>query len=204
VYPVIEYHADGGPALLRCSIADNEAIISDSLTGSTRAVYAIALDTGKRTRTTWQPRGNTTVVAVSGNGRYAVEADDGASGSDRSGRIVDTRTGAQVGRVKGLPSAISWNGRYVVVTRADGILAVIDWRSGHELWRSGDPPPSTGGAVLIGFGPAAEVAARPHSDDLALCVTSMPGQPQGQAVLFLVNDRTKPRVLTDIAVAGAI
>jgi hypothetical protein len=192
------YGPHSEPLILRCSIADDLAIIGDSFTGQIDRVVAVRLSTGAVATPKWAPNPRVaSVVAISGDGRYALELNRSSPGP--SGLVVDTRTGAVVGHVDGQPSDISWHGHLVVQSTDTGDLEVVDWRSQRVLWRSAHQPP--GGPH---FNTSARVAARPLTDDLALTVTNAPTQPTQQATLWLITDTHRPVKLADALVGGVI
>jgi hypothetical protein len=190
------YGPHSGPVILRCSITDDQAIIGVNSFGGITSVVAIQLSTGTLTTPSWVPKpGAAQVVAISGNGRYALLD---ASAPAR-GVIVDTRTGSVVGHVDGQPTHISWNGHLVVQSLvASGDMEVVDWRSHRVVWRSAYRSPGSGGTVT-----EALVAARPFTDDLALAANPIPGQPARQAALWLITASQTRKVATTLA-AGAI
>ena len=140
--------------------------------------------------------GVTNVVAVSGNGRYALEEGSDSLGVDSE--IVDTTNGTVVSHVAGQPEDISWNGHLVVVSEPmqSLILQVVDWRTGVLRWRSASPGP---GPVPD---PSAAVFARPNSDDLALAISDLPGHDTSSAALWLIRPPT--HTMLDNAVAPGI
>ena len=62
------------------------------------------------------------------------------------------------------------------------MLVVVDWRTRADRWQSAPP----NGPTPVPE-PAAAVAARPNSDDLALTVSEVPGHDQSSAALWLVT-----------------
>jgi hypothetical protein len=190
------YHPHGGPVVLRCSITDDQAIIGDRFFGGVAGVLAIKLSTGAVTKPSWVPDQSASVVAISGNGRYVLELSHEAG---PGGRVIDTRSGRIVGHVDGQPTDISWNGHLVTAVVNGLDLGVIDWRTGRVVWRSANRSPDT-----IGILTGAQVAARPFSDDLALAVSGIPGQPLQQASLWLVTNARPPRKLASSLVGGVI
>jgi hypothetical protein len=192
------YGPHSEPLILRCSVIDDQAIIGGEIFGQIDRVVAVRLRTGAVATPKWAPNpGVASIVAISGDGRYALELNRSSPGP--SGLVVDTRTGAVVGHVDGQPSDISWNGHLVVQSTASGDLEVVDWRSQRVLWRSAHQPP--GGPH---FDTSARVAARPLTDDLALTVTNAPTQPTQQATLWLVTPTHAPQKLADALVGGVI
>ncbi|MDQ1466108.1 MAG: hypothetical protein QOH10_523 [Actinomycetota bacterium] len=185
-----------GPVILSCSVANDQAIIGDTFTAQIVHTFAVQLSTGRVTTPTWAPSPESaSIVAISGNGRYALELSHDSAGP--RGQIVDTSIGKVVGTVDGQPTDISWNGHLVVQLVGGADLEVVDWRTHAVLWRS---------AHQTGQGPTlstdAAVNARPHSDDLALDVRDVPGQPLGVGALWLVTPTQPPRKLAVRIVEG--
>ena len=193
------YGPNQSPNILRCSVLDDQAIAADNTMGINTSITAVRLSTGSTSTPTWAHRtalGATTVVAVSGNGRYAL-----AEGSDSLGvdsEIVDTTNGRIVSHVAGQPEDLSWNGHLVAVSdpMQSLILQVVDWRTGVLRWRSASPGP---GPVPD---PSAAVFARPNSDDLALAISDLPGHDPSSAALWLIRPQT--HTMLDNAVAPGI
>jgi len=180
--------------ILRCSITANVAITNESSgAGVVGPVSQLQLSTGRVSTPTWLP---TTPplsgLQISGNGDFAAVSQ--FAGAPTQTDIINTKTGKVVGRVAGSPLAISWDG-HVVVERRDQDIAVIDWRSGLVTWHT-----QPGGSAS----PNVDVAAREHSDDLALSASSQPGQAPAQAALWLIPSHARARLLDANVVAGII
>ena len=183
----------GGSNLFRCSIAGNQAIVTESFAGQVGPVRQVQLDSGRVSTPTWLPTtGPLSALAVSGNGRFAAMGQFGTSPAPTD--IVDTTTAKVVGRVTGIPIAISWDG-HVVVERRDEGIAVVDWRSGAVTWHT-----RPGGEA----NPSVFVATREHSDDLALAAMDQPGQAPEQAALWLIPFHERARLLDANVRAGII
>ena len=192
------YGPHQGPAVLRCSVTGDDAVVADNVMGMNTSVTDVRLSTGRTSTPKWvRPPDTTDVVAVSGNGRYALE--DGANATGVDSVIVDTRSGATVAHVDGQPEGISWNGHLVVALNQGSVLVVVDWRTRTDRWQSA-PPPGSGPVAS----PSAAVSARPGSDDLALAVSEDPGYDPSRAVLFLVTPSTRPRLLDRAFAVGII
>jgi hypothetical protein len=94
------YGPHTGPSVLRCSIRDNEVIVAENTLATNVEIRAVRISTGAETTPRWAPPRTDVgaVVAVSGNGRYALEqlrgsAARGHSGhNNRRGRGAPTRS----------------------------------------------------------------------------------------------------------------
>jgi hypothetical protein len=184
------------PGILRCSIADDEAIVVENIMATVTEVVTVSLSTGGVRNPSWAQSNPPAreIIAVSGSGRYALRSAE--SGSE----IVDTQTDAVAARIPGQPRDISWDGHLVVVTAAGSTtLNVVDWRTGATIWRS---TPVTN----PNFQPVANeaISARPHSDDIALAVWNQPGQQQREAALWLIKPGTTPTLLARRVLFGVI
>jgi hypothetical protein len=183
----------GGPAVVRCSLDSDQAIVATSFMGSVVQVSAVKLSTGRVISPRWLgSREPDQQLALSGDGRYA--GAQHLEGNVAKTDIIDTRTDKVVGAVTGVPLAMSWAGRFIVVRRTYDI-AVIDWRTHTATWVS--RATATGQET-------ATVSARPRSDDLALAVSSQPGQVRRQAALWLVPSRSPARLLDANVLWGTI
>jgi hypothetical protein len=189
-------HAD--PIMLRCSVIDDEAILAVNFMGRTDAITAVRLSTGRTSTPRWAPRrASSDVVGVSGNGRYALEIGSGPRGVNSE--IVDTSTGAIVGRQYGQPYNISWNGRLVVVVINGLILQVVNWRTGSLRYKS---PAKTDPRPAPDLGAA--VSARPHTDDLALTISELVGHDPNSAALWFVSASKPPKLVDNTVAKGVI
>ena len=178
------YGPHKSPGILRCSVKDNEAVVADYFMGPVVSVTTVRLSTGRRSTPSWVRPDDSPTLAVSGNGRYVLEAGNTPDGI--LSRIIDARTGTEAGEAVGQPEAISWNGHLVVVSSSQGkVLVVVDWRTRTDRWQSAPP---NGPAPVPE--PSAAVSARPDSDDLALTVSSVPGHDPGSSALWLVTPST--------------
>jgi hypothetical protein len=185
------------PVLLRCDTAAGTAIVgqADSQSGGAQI---IDLRTGAITTASWAAAHGTHAVAVSGNGAYAALATESSTtGQVSQGRVVDTRTGKVVSHLPGTPLAISWGGALVLESTTkkggDSFLDVFDRVTGVTVWTSDTP---AGPGVAVSSGPRASgfaVAARAHSDDLAVNVGRL---------LVLVTTRGAPRTIATNVVPG--
>jgi photosystem II stability/assembly factor-like uncharacterized protein len=186
------------PLFLRCSVVDDQVTVADQTLSRNGTITGIELSTGRTYTPKWVPGDRLAeVIAISGNGRYVLESSGTASGY----RVVDTLTSAVVGHVDGQPMELSWDG-HLVVELINGLdLAVVDWRTGAVLWRSGNQNGGPGGSGIV---TAASVAARPESDDLALTVNDLPGRDPKTAQLWLVTPSTPPKLLANAVAAGII
>jgi hypothetical protein len=187
------YGPHTGPAILRCSFLDDQAIVADNTMGTNTSITAVQLSTGRASTPNWAgPPVATNVVAISGNGRYALEQGSGPLGTESE--IVETSTAAIVGHVAGQAEDISWNGHLVVVSvpTQSSILQVVDWRTGVLHWRSANPGR---GPVPV---PSAAVTSRPNSDDLALAISDLPGHDLGSAALWLVTPTSHKLLDNDV------
>jgi hypothetical protein len=185
---VAQVSGDGpetGVRILRCSVNDDEAIIAKTIIGRSIEVHAVRLSTGTITTPDWAHLGGRVpeIVAVSGNGRYAIET---RISSRAHGQVVDTATGKVVSETQGTPNQISWDG-HLVLERDDETeqLRATDWRTHRTRWISTAPPPHgpwpAQGCLCV---------SRPNSDDFALAVSHQPRQPYEQAALWLLNDQS--------------
>ncbi|MDP9335001.1 MAG: hypothetical protein M3Q30_17065 [Actinomycetota bacterium] len=191
------YGPHTGPSILRCSIKNDEAIVADNTLATNVEIRAVRLSAGVETTPRWVPPhvdiGE--IVAVSGNGRYALEQ---LTGSGPRGQVLDTTTGAVVAHVLGQPRDLSWDGHLVLETIDPTLQAqAVDWRSNFVVWRSATQNPSCP-CPLASYA----FRTRPNTDDLALAVTNQPGQPYGQATLWRITDHRS--VLVDKAVRFGI
>ena len=186
-------HGHGGSFFVRCSIADNQAIVADSFEHNIVSVWQVQLSTGRVSTPAWLPTTTPlTALAISGNGQFAAAGRFGAAPVPTD--IINTVTSKVVGRVTGIPIAMSWNG-HVVVERRDQDIAAIDWRSGNVSWHTqpgGDASPNV------------DVAARERSDDLAVAAMNQPGQTGHQAALWLVPANAPARLLEAKVLFGII
>jgi hypothetical protein len=180
--------------LMRCSISANQAIMYQSLgPGTIGPVSQVQLSTGRVSTPTWLPTTQPlSGLRVSGNGEFAAVSE--FAGPPIQTDIVNTTTGKVVGRVIGMPIAMSWDG-HVVVERRDQDIAAVDWRSGIVTWHT--PP---GGDS----NPSVDVAARGHSDDLAIAAMNQPGQAPHQAALWLIPANAPARLLDPKVLFGII
>jgi hypothetical protein len=190
------YGPHTAPSILRCSIKNDEAIVAENTLASNLEIRAVRLSTGAETTPAWVPNATIgEIVAVSGNGRYALDL---LRNVGPRGQVLDTTSGAVVARISGQPRDLSWDGHLVLETIDPTLQAqAIDWRSNSVVWRSAAQNPTCPC-------PAASYAlrARPNTDDLALAVTNQPGQPYGQSTLWrVVDDRS---LLVDKAVLFGI
>jgi hypothetical protein len=147
-------------------------------------ITAVRITTGVKSTPRWTPANAEVgeIVAVSGDGRYALEQ---LRGSGLGGQVLDTRTGAAVAQVSGQPEDLSWDGHVALATTESLRVQAVDWRTNKIVWRSAAQNPTCPC-------PAASYAlrARPETDDLALAVTNQPGQPYRQAALWrIIDDR---------------
>jgi hypothetical protein len=190
------YGPHTGASILRCSIKNDEAIVAENSFASNLEIRAVRLSTGAETTPPWVPNATIgEIVAVSGNGRYALEQ---ITGSGPRGQVLDTTTGAVVAHVSGQPGDLSWDGHLVLETIDPTLQAqAIDWRSNSVVWRSAAQNPSCP-CPLASYA----FRARPNSDDLALAVTNQPGQPSGQATLWRITNHRS--VLVDKAIREGI
>ena len=183
-----------GSGLLRCSVNADQAITNESDgPGIVGPVSQIQLTTGRVSTPRWLP---TTPplsgLQISGNGDFAAISQFGNQPTQTE--IINTTTGKVVGRITGSPIAISWDG-HVVVEQRDQHIAVVDWRSGAVTWHT-----RPGGSAS----PNVSVAAREHSDDLALAATNQPGRASAQATLWLIPSHAPARLLDADVLAGII
>ncbi|HEX4490481.1 MAG TPA: hypothetical protein VH914_04660 [Acidimicrobiia bacterium] len=183
----------GGPEILGCSVtSENAFVMNVEMAFLTGPVIQVRLTTGHTSTAAWSPaNGDARPVALSGSGRYALEF-----GAGPAGQVVDTTTGRTVATVAGQPQSVSWDGHLVVSTLETGDLVVTDWRTHRVVWRSGH---HTGAPEM--FADAA-VRVRPHSDDLAVDVRELAGQPDGSGALWLVTPDAPPRRIAAPVVEG--
>ncbi len=130
-------------------------------------------------------------VALSADGRYA--AVQSVTSTDQATAIYDLANNKRVVDAPGRPIGMSWNGRYLV-TQTDTETEVIDWRTGLIIWHS---QPSTTTVAQV------QVAARPHSDDLALNISNQHGQPYRSAQLWLIAN-AHPKLIAPNVLFGVI
>jgi hypothetical protein len=191
------YGPHTAPSVLRCSIRDNEVIVAENTLATNIEISAVRISTGAETTPRWAPpRADVgAVVAVSGNGRYALEQ---LRGTGARGQVLDTTTGSVVAHLVDQPRDLSWDGRIVLETIDRTLQAeAIDWRSNTVAWLSAAQNPSCP-CPLASY----VVRTRPNTDDLALAVTNQPGQPYGQATLWRITDHRS--MLVDKAVRFGI
>jgi hypothetical protein len=192
------YNPHGGPTVLRCSVADDHALVGSTFTTQIGSVSSVQLSTGHATTPSWstdlQAHG---VQSVSGNGRYVLEYGTGTTSVDSI--VVDRTTGAHVGHAVGQPLDISWNGHLVVVLKNGFDIEVDDWRSGAKLWRSADRHGQTAGIVS-----EAAVSNRPLSDDIAVAASALPERNPNDAMLWLISPGRPPKLLDPAVAAGVI
>jgi hypothetical protein len=191
------YGPHTGPSILRCSVKNDEAIVAENTLASNLEIRAVRLSTGAEAKPRWVPSVTIgVIVAVSGNGRYALEQ---VRGSGPEGQVLDTTSGTVVARISGQPRDLSWDGHVVLETISPTLQTqAIDWRSNSLVWRSAAQYP-TCPCPLASYA----FRARPNTDDLALAVTNQPGQPYGQATLWRVID-DRPALVDKAVLFGIV
>ncbi len=167
------------PEILRCSVNDDQAVVAENELGMNARIYAVNLSSGQVTVPTWAQGGGAWLVAISGDGRHALELRVNA-GAPRS-QIVETSTNRVVARLAGQGEAVSWNGHVALVSTPSLQLEAVDWRTNKIVWSSRAQNPQCPC-------PEASYAMRPrtNTDDFAIAVSNQPAQPAGQAMLWRV------------------
>ena len=189
VASVLGYGPHAAPALLRCSVRDDEALVVENQMAMNTSIRAVRLSTGAVTTPSWAPASvdDGEVVAVSGNGRDALLQ---VSSSGARGEVVDTTTGAVLARTQGQPGDLSWDGHVVLETVFPDLrLRAVDWRTHSTRWIS-RPPPAGGPWPDASYA----LVARTGTDDVALAVTNQPREPYGEAELWILRAGVPVRV----------
>jgi hypothetical protein len=174
------------PVLGRCSFHDDQAVIFTQSFGTNVAPTVVRISTGEPIIPEWTHSSLTQYAAISGDGRYVLGRQDGGQAI-----VIDASSGRNVATVPGQPEAMSWNGHVVITAEIETLqLRATDWRAGVTVFESN--PAQTDCPCPF---PQAAVATHLNSDDLALAVSSLPGQPEQHAELWLVSDGQAARQL---------
>jgi hypothetical protein len=171
-----------GPEFLRCSVSEGTALV-EALPGALRGPVEINLKTGRVTTPRWEHKYFLNFIAISGDGRYALE-----SIADRwpTAEVVDTATGARVATIHGGAMGMSWSGHVVLVflPKSNGQLALINWQTRITVWRG---PRYNGVPNQID----SRTAAVRHNDDLGLFLSPLPGDSKHRlmSLSFIANTK---------------
>jgi hypothetical protein len=186
------YGPHSSPGVAWCSVKNNEAVIFENTMGENSAT-AVRLSDGAILSDAWiGSNQNELWSALSGNGKYALRL---GSASE----VIDTSTGDLVGTIPGQGVAISWAGHDVVsLLNGTNQVEVIDWVTNKVVWLSG--PPITKCPCVQ---PGVTAVSQSGTDNLALTISSQPGQASGQGALWLITDSYPPRLLDSKTTAGA-
>jgi hypothetical protein len=168
--------AERGPQIVRCDVAEGNALLIDSGLMGSGFVSELHFNTGKVTKPPWTRIGRRSqqFIGLSGDGKYAQLVYVHPS---VEGRIVDTTTGKTVTVLPGQPRGLSWNGHVALQDSPGEQLRAIDWRTRTTLWRS---------RAHRGV-PQAAIAEVPNSDALALFV---PGYERLQQLYLVAGTNT--------------
>ena len=130
-----------GGFLASCSLLNDRALLVSDGPGTTSTVYAIQLSTGRVVLHRDLPPGMVTFAAWSDDGRYAAASSGqltaaGTPGAAITSDVLDLDDGTVVAHLDGGVAAFSGDDQLVVVSEgANGAAAVVEWRTGREVWK---------------------------------------------------------------------